>query len=340
MNLIFDMLNYLFLICLTIAAVILIYQRKKNKKIPTVANTNFKDLKKDVDYEIEYVQDFLDFERIYNDMIIREKGTKFTMVISCSGINFDLMSENEKVMVEEGFISLLNFIQFPIQIYVQTRRVDLKDSLKTYSSKINSIENELRSLMDEYSNAKAEEPNNKERLEMLAYEIRRKQNLYEYAMDLKNHIERMNVNSNVLQQKYYIAVTYRIEELGLMVNFSESEILEMAYSELFTRCQSIIHALGGCGIEAKILDSDGLAELLYMAFNRDDAELFRLKDNMQAEFYRLYSTTENVVNMQQNTLGYVEGELSDEVLLLTDGMGLDESSKALLLDTIKEEKSA
>ena len=59
-------------------------------------------------------------------------------------------------------------------------------------------------------------------------------------------------------------------------------------------------ALGGCGIESRILDSNGLVELLYMAFNRDDAELYRLKDNMEAGFYRLYSTTKNALEAQQS----------------------------------------
>ncbi len=341
MEAIFNAINYIVLIVLIIAILFIAYQKLKSKKsITQSSEPSPVEVKKNVDYDTEYVQDFLDFDKIFSDMIIRGNGSKFTMVVHCSGINFDLMSENEKMMVEEAFIELLNFIQFPIQIYVQTRKVDLKDSLKTYSSKITAVENEIRTLADEYNNLKVETDVDTERLGMIAYEMQRKHNLYEYAVDLKNHIEKISVNSNVLQQRYYMVVTYYIEELGLMVDFKEEEIIEMAYAELYTRCHSIISALLGCGIEAKILDSNNLAELLYMAFNRDDAELFRLKDNMEAGFYRLYSTSTNVAtNMQQSVIDYAEDEPQDQLLLLTDGVELDEYSRRLLMESAEEAAS-
>lgn len=338
MNSLFDALNYIVLIILIVAVVFMVVQRSKSKKQKPEDNLIPKELKKNKEFEVEYVQDFLDFEKISNDMIIRDKGTKYTMVVNCSGINFDLMSDNERMLVEEAFIELLNFIQFPIQIYVQTRKVDLKDSLKTYGKKITEIENEIRVLVDEYNNLKVEAEVDTERLGMLAYEIQRKQNLYEYAGDLKNHIEKISINSNVLQQKYYIVITYHIEELGLMVNFSEAEIMEMAYAELYTRCHSIISALLGCGIEARIVDSNSLAELLYMAFNRDDAELFRLKDNMEAGFYRLYSTTEYITNVQEEAFDFDEDETGEQILMLTDGTELDEYSKQMLLEELEREE--
>lgn len=340
MNAIFNSLNIVVLIILVIAFAVLLYhkgtEKKAQKKMPSDSKTQAAEQSKSINYETCYVQDFLDFDKILSNMIIRDNGTKFTMVIHCSGINFDLMSESEKTMVEEAFIELLNFIQFPVQIYVQTRKVDLKDSLKTYGVKINAIENELRVLIDKFTNLKAEDPGNTEQLGIMSYEIQRKQNLYEYAVDLKKHIERLSVNSNVLQHRYYIAVTYYIEELGMMANFSEAEILEMAYTELYTRCQSITGALMGCDIDAKVLDSNSLAELLYMAFNRDDAEIYRLKDNMEAGFYRLYSTTETIINMQPAESEFDENDQEEELLLLSEGEGIGEAGKLLLLQTSEE----
>ena len=39
----------------------------------------------------------------------------------------------------------------------------------------------------------------------------------------------------------------------------------------------IASALGTSGITSKILDSEELAELLYVAYNRDEAEMYDLK---------------------------------------------------------------
>jgi hypothetical protein len=338
----FNVLNGIVILVIAVFAIIVGIDKMKNKKSASPeTNQSMPNNKKASDeYKTEYVQDFMDFEKIYKDMIIRDKGTKFTMVIHCSGINFDLMSENERTMVEEAFIELLNFIQFPIQLYVQTRKVDLKDSLKIYGSKVTAIENQLRLLVDKYNTLKTEKSSDKDELSIIAYEIERKTNLYEYAVDLKKYIERLSINSNVLQYRYYIAITYHIEELGLMTNFTENEITEMAYSELYTRSHSIINALVSCDIVAKAMDSNSLAELLYMGFNRDDGELFRLKDNMEAGFYRLYSTTETIMGPEIEEYEDEQDGMQAQFLTIDDNFELDEYSKEILQESADESISA
>ena len=56
----------------------------------------------------ESIFDFMEFDEIVDDMIIRKKGTQYIMVIQCNGVNYDLMSEQEKIGVEEGFVQFLN----------------------------------------------------------------------------------------------------------------------------------------------------------------------------------------------------------------------------------------
>ena len=56
--------------------------------------------KSQVIYTPETIIDFMDFDRIEDNMIIQTRG-KFLMVVECQGINYDLMSEMEKVSVEQ-----------------------------------------------------------------------------------------------------------------------------------------------------------------------------------------------------------------------------------------------
>ena len=81
--------------------------------------------KSQVIYTPESIMDFMDFDRIEDNMIIQKKG-KFLMIVECQGINYDLMSEMEKVSVEQGFISFLNTLRYPIQLYIQTRTIKRK----------------------------------------------------------------------------------------------------------------------------------------------------------------------------------------------------------------------
>ena len=78
-----------------------------------------------VDYPTDDVQKFMEFDRIEDDMIIQEKGNRFVMALKCQGINYDLMSENEMLAVEEGFSNFLNTLKWPIQLYVQARSLNL-----------------------------------------------------------------------------------------------------------------------------------------------------------------------------------------------------------------------
>ena len=49
------------------------------------------------------------------------------------------MSQMEKVGVEKGFIQFLNTLRNPIQIYVQTRTVNLVKSINNYNKRLKNI---------------------------------------------------------------------------------------------------------------------------------------------------------------------------------------------------------
>lgn len=105
----------------------------------------------------------------------------------------------------------------------------------------------------------------------------------------------MSLNKNVLNQKYYVVIPYYADELGEN-NFDKKEITSLAFSELYTRAQSIVRTLGVCGVNGKILDSNSLADLLYVAYNRDDAEVYGVDKAIQAGYDELYSTAPDVLD--------------------------------------------
>lgn len=85
----------------------------------------------------------MEFDKIEDNMIITQNGIKYIMVVECQGVNYDLMSEVEKNSVEEGFIQFLNTLRHPVQIYTQTRTINLENSIQTYRAKVQGIEAEL-----------------------------------------------------------------------------------------------------------------------------------------------------------------------------------------------------
>ena len=299
------MIGILFLL-LVIYIILKIRENKRKKRLEEDTFSNQKQeattpVKGQVEYSKKSIFSFMQFDKIEDDMIIRKNGTKYVMVVECQGINYDLMSNIEKNSIEQGFLQFLNTLKHPIQIYTQSRTVNLGASIEQYKQKLKVVEDRLVKKQMEY-NAKAnsrqytEEQLRKEKIEVL-----KEKNLYEYGKDIINNTARMNLNKNILRRHYYMIISYIPEEINNQ-NILKSEIRDMAFNELYTKCQSAIASLSVCGIKGKILNSNELAELLYMAYNRDDADIYQLEQALNARYDELYVTAPDVLDKRMKVL--------------------------------------
>lgn len=250
----------------------------------------------------EDISKFMEFDKIEDDMIIQENGEKYVMVIKCQGINYDLMSETEMLAVEEGFSNFLNTLKYPIQLYVQSRSLNLEDEINKYKERLLVIKDDYdKAELAAYTKKKNEKLSQKER-DAIDFEVKKKKVLADYGADIINYVEKMSLNKNILQRRYYVVVSYYTSELGLATNFTKEEAHDLAYSELYTRCRSISGALLPCGVDSKILTSEELAELLYIAYNKDDADIYNIRKALNSGFYRLYSTAKDVVEKKREAI--------------------------------------
>ena len=243
----------------------------------------------------EDVFKFMEFDRILDDMIVQNGGSRFTMAIKCKGINYDLMSEVEQLAVEEGFITFLNTLKYPIQLYVQAQNIDLKKVVEKYKQNVADISNKYENINKEYSKLVSSFDVDEKKLDRVTKERNSIANVYEYANDMINYVEHMSGNKNLLQRNFYVLVSYSTAEITAADKFDKDELIEMCFTELNTRCTSIISALASCSVSGKILDSNELADLLYSAYNRDDKGLMGVQEALESGIFRLYSTSEDAI---------------------------------------------
>lgn len=274
-------------------------KENKNKKVNDMGSISKTVTTKT--YTKESIFKFMEFDKIEDDMIVQKSGKRYVMVIGCQGINYDLMSGLEKNSVEQGFIQFLNTLRYPIQIYVQTRTVNLGKSIAGYKERVDNIGKEYTNKQMEYNQMLRSGRYSQKELQEENYELTRQRNLYEYGVDIVNNTERMSLNKNILSKHYYVIISYYPEE-GSNSNYQKDEIENLAFSELYTKAQSIINALAVCGINSKILDSVDLMELLYSAYNRDESEKFDLKRALNAGYEDLYSTAPDVFEKRMKEL--------------------------------------
>ena len=288
--------------------VYLYFKENKNKKekqdesVPTSSKTPQQNK--------QSIFNFMEFDTVRDNMIIQRKGKRYLMVIECQGINYDLMSSVEKTGVEEGFVQFLNTLRYQIQIYVQTRSVNLENSLQVYRQRVKEVENKFRKMQMQYDDMKESGEYTDEQLQKAYYELTKQSNLYEYGKSVLQDTERMSLNKNILNKKYYIIVPYYSSEAG-NENLDARELEEIAFSELYTRTQSLIRSISTCGVRGKILKSNELIELLYMAYNREEAETFGLDKAIQAGFNEMYSTAPDVLKKKMKE---IDNEIEEKAI--------------------------
>ena len=293
-----------FFVLLVILLVLMLKERNQSKSKHTGNNgipEENKNVKKDIEYTKNSIFSFMEFDKIEDNMIIKKNGRQFIMVIECQGVNYDLMSGLEKNSVEQGFLQFLNTLRYPIQLYIQTRTVNLGSSINRYNTRINSIRNEYMRKQMEYNSMINTGEYTAREINNARFELVKAQNLYEYGLDIVNNTEKMNLNKNILKKHYYVVISY-VPEDNTNTGYDAEEIKSMAFSDLYTKAQALISSLGVCDVAGKVLDSEELAELLYIAYNRDESETYQLDNALRAGVDELYSTAKNVLDKRMEEI--------------------------------------
>lgn len=302
-----EMMMYI-LIPVVIAIIVLIcfliflhIKEKRARKNQKSKNGNSKEISNSSSQDKQSIFNFMEFDNVEDNMIIQKNGNRYLMVIGCQGVNYDLMSGVEKNSIEEGFVQFLNTLRQPIQIYIQTRSINLESSLQVYRAKVKEVEDKYNRMQMRYEDMVKSGKFSDEQLSKAYFELTKQSNLYEYGTSVIQDTERMSLNKNILNKNYYIIVPYYSSETG-NDKLDKEEVKNMAFSELYTRCQSIISSLFSCEVRGKILRTNELIELLYMAYNRDEAETFGLDKAMRAGYNELYSTAPDVYEKKMKEL--------------------------------------
>ena len=259
----------------------------------------------------ESIFKFMEFDEVKDNMIIRKNRSQYVMIIQCSGVNYDLMSEDEKIAVEEGFVQFLNTLRFPIQLYIQTRSLNLRDIVDEYKNKVSEIAQDIEKVKARIQAAK--DTKNERLLQKLQFEKTRKERVLDYGLDITEYVARMSLNKNVLQQRTYLIISYYASEAGASADTPQEEIDGMCFSELYTRAQTAIRSLQASEVTSRILSSEEICELLYIAYNRDDSELIQFSKALDGQYDALYSTGKDVLEKKQEKL---DAEIADQALEL------------------------
>lgn len=203
-------------------------------------------------------QQYLDIAEIKEDCVVLKDGT-LRAVIMVSSINFALKSEDEQNAIIAAYISFLNFLEFPLQIVIQSRQLDID----TYLDKLKKIEKEQTN----------------ELLRMQTAEYR------QYVSELVQIGE-------IMTKRFYIIVPYNPLSdkqkswvnrfLGIFSTASEVKLNQKTFEkrrhDLFQRVENVVTGLSSMTLKAVVLDTQSLIELYYNTYNPDVYNMEKLAD--------------------------------------------------------------
>ena len=203
-------------------------------------------------------QRYLDISEIRDEVVIMKDGT-LRAVLLCSSINFALKSEDEQNALISAYVGFLNSIDFPLQVVVQSRRLNIEDYLER-----------LKAAGREQTN------------ELLRVQI----------ADYRTFIGELVELGQIMSKRFYVVVPYnplgnkrkgffaRLQEAfspALSVKLREERFKEKK-KDLMLRVNHVASGLASMSIQAVPLDSQGLIELYYNAYNPDIYESQPLED--------------------------------------------------------------
>lgn len=201
--------------------------------------------------QLQSTQAHLNFAEVRDGIVIMRDGS-LRMIVMCSPTNYDLKSSSEKDAIEYAYQGFLNGLHFPIQICIQSRKIDLDSYLDDLDQKLADQTNPLLAgLMEDY-----------------IYNIR----------DLLNQV-------NIMDKRFYVVVPYYVAEaakgnvfksigatLSPPKDVTQTSVeFEERKRELIQRTNTVAQGLASIGVRAAVLRTQEVIELFYASYNVDES---------------------------------------------------------------------
>lgn len=197
--------------------------------------------------QIPSTQKYLKIGEVRENTIIMDDDT-LTSVLLVSSINFALKNEDEQNAIIGAYVNFLNNVNFPLQIVIQSRELNIDSYLNDLKEKEHSQTNELL-----------------------------KAQTAEY-IDFVNQLVAMG---KIMSKRFYVVVGYNqtsdekrnfLARVGDLLNpVSTIKMKEEKFArlrkELSRRVDSVIASLESMGLNVVELDTQSLIELFYNIYN-------------------------------------------------------------------------
>mgnify|MGYP001558103841 FL=1 len=199
-------------------------------------------------------QEFVPITEVKDGILILKDGS-LRAIIMASSLNFALKNEEEKNAIIFQFQNFLNSIDFSLQIFIQSRLLDIRPYLTLIEQRYKEEVNELMKIQ-----------------------------IQEYIGFVRNFTE----TTNIMTKNFFLVVPYSpaflqgnksvqdILKLGKKESdapqLTDQELFEENRTQLEQRVAVVEQGLSRCGVRTVALGSEEVVELFYKIFNPGETQ--------------------------------------------------------------------
>ncbi|MFH0987936.1 MAG: hypothetical protein V1763_01025 [Parcubacteria group bacterium] len=201
---------------------------------------------------------FMDIAEIKNDCVILKDGS-LRAVLMTNSINFALKSEDEQNALVSSYVTFLNYLDFPLQIVIQSRKLNIDGYLKKIEDQERELTNEL---------------------------------LKRQIVNYKAYVKELIDLGDIMTKSFFMVVPYSpIEDrkrgwwARLGSSLSPAKLIQLNQEkfdkylyELNQRVEHVNMNVSGMGLTVRRLDTQSLIELYYNIYNPSVATGEKLVD--------------------------------------------------------------
>ncbi|HLG25256.1 MAG TPA: hypothetical protein VI588_00475 [Candidatus Gracilibacteria bacterium] len=213
-----------------------------------------------------------------NTLVLKNGGVR--SVLTVSSINFNLKSDEEQNSIIYSYQGFLNTIEFPIQIVVRSKKLDIDDYLERLKKKGEEQTNQLL-----------------------------QRQTYEYV----EYIAKLVEYADIMEKEFYVIVPYdplRAQKMNIIQKLMQNmnpkdsyetvrrrhEEFEGLKKSLIQRVNTVKVGLENCGLKVEELTTKQLVELFYNIYNPTVARYEKAK---KIEDVKIVSDEEKIAAEEQ-----------------------------------------
>lgn len=217
--------------------------------------------KKNRTSETNSTQAHLRIGEIRDNVLVLKNGS-MRAIIKVSSINFNLKSEQEQNAIVSGYQGFLNSLEFPVQILVRSKKLDIDNYIQ-----------QVRGLGEKQTNPL----------------------LREQTMEYADYVKKLVEYADIMEKAFYIVIPYdpgRVQSESFIQKFLQSFSPKDNVSEmkkrlgefeqlkkvLAQRMNIVRSGLENCSLKTHQLTTQEIIELFYLTYNPNSARNVKIKD--------------------------------------------------------------